>query len=398
MNTKDTFSIVSEEIGRLEDLDAYEESLSAAPSAPPDAEPRRLTAGRILRGTLGRLICVAGALLAAVCFLSSGKKMNLSAVSHSADDRDTLFGTASANLLASSLSEIHRMPTFFILKQNNDPTPVPAEKNFTKQLDPDRQNYDGSPIDCYEDDTISVKCWKEIHYDVIFNFAEVEIAHPSQFRRKLVDDVVSKNHLDYPLNIFRNMHGVVGMTADYCAYRPFGTIVQYGDVVRDVSSNMDLLIFDKNGNLSSVTENEFYDCDAWKNGDVVYTFAFGPMLIDNYQCSTSGRMDNYVVGEMSGIYPRAAICQFGYDRHYLLCTADYMTRELQGTNTRTFAKVLQQKGVRFAYNLDGGQTAALMYNNRLFNKVAYGGQRLVSDILFFATALPDDDNRGDRNS
>ena len=127
-------------------------------------------------GTLERLLCVTLALAAAVLLLSSGKKMSLTAVSDSTDDRDTLFGTASANLLAFSLSEIHQMPKFFILKQNNEPTPVPAEKNFTKQTDTARMNYDGSPIDCYEDDTIRVWCWKEMHHDVIFNFAEVEIA------------------------------------------------------------------------------------------------------------------------------------------------------------------------------------------------------------------------------
>ena len=55
-----------------------------------------------------------------------------------------------------------------------------------------------------------------------------------------------------------------------------------------------------------------------------------------------------------------------------------------------FAEVLQSKGVRFAYNLDGGQTATLMFNKRIFNQVAYGGTRPVSDILYFATAVPND--------
>ena len=111
------------------------------------------------------------------------------------------------------------------------------------------------------------------------------------------------------------------------------------------------------------------------------------MLVDNYAVSDSYklRLRAQHPGELRSIYPRAAICQFDYDKHYLLCTLDY-----EGMNGVDFATVLQSKGVRFAYNLDGGQTATLMFHKKIINKVAYGGTRQVSDILFFATAIPNE--------
>jgi exopolysaccharide biosynthesis protein len=42
-----------------------------------------------------------------------------------------------------------------------------------------------------------------------------------------------------------------------------------------------------------------------------------------------------------------------------------------------------------AYCLDGGQTATIVMNNELVNRPVYGQQRKISDIIYFATAVPE---------
>ena len=42
-----------------------------------------------------------------------------------------------------------------------------------------------------------------------------------------------------------------------------------------------------------------------------------------------------------------------------------------------------------AYCLDGGQTAAIVMNDQLINRPVYGEQRKISDIIYFATAVPE---------
>ena len=42
-----------------------------------------------------------------------------------------------------------------------------------------------------------------------------------------------------------------------------------------------------------------------------------------------------------------------------------------------------------AYNLDGGQSSVLYFHDAVYNHVADGGERTLSDIIYFATALPD---------
>jgi exopolysaccharide biosynthesis protein len=53
------------------------------------------------------------------------------------------------------------------------------------------------------------------------------------------------------------------------------------------------------------------------------------------------------------------------------------------------ARVLSGLGVDKAYTLDGGQTASMIVNGELINSVEFGYQRAVSDIIFFATAIPE---------
>ena len=53
-----------------------------------------------------------------------------------------------------------------------------------------------------------------------------------------------------------------------------------------------------------------------------------------------------------------------------------------------FAEVGMMLGCDKFYNLDGGQTAVICMNDKLINKVVYGSQRRISDIIYFATAIP----------
>ena len=343
-----------------------------------------------LRNALLRGACTVSALIFAAFLLSSGDKRHLTPITASAGDRDTVFGASASNLLGTALTDIYNLPKVYILEQNNDPTPRPAEEGFEKLEDPQRQNYDGSPIDHYQDSTIDVKCWKEKHDGTVFNFAEVTIAHPSQFRRKLVDDVISKNHLDYPSRIFRQMNGVVGMSADYCAYRSYGITVQYGHTVREIpNGSIDILLYDNDGNFTCMRDKDYAKSEFAGGRNVMYSFSFGPTLVDDYKLNESGRLDNYIIARVEKPEPRAAIGQFGYEKRYLLCTAEQSGKNGPGASVRRMAEIMQEKGVRVAYNMDGGQTAALMYHGDLFSKAAYGGQRPVSDILFFATAIPE---------
>ena len=93
------------------------------------------------------------------------------------------------------------------------------------------------------------------------------------------------------------------------------------------------------------------------------------------------------MGDIGEEYARAGLCQMG-NLHYLLATANTEDTYQQVPNLHTFAATLLTTGCDKAFALDGGQTAAIVMNDELINRPVYGYQRKISDIIYFATAIP----------
>ena len=242
----------------------------------------------------------------------------------------------------------------------------------------------------YKDSTIEVTCWKEVSKinRAEIAFADIKIKHPSQFRRQWANGDYNSSKYQYPTNIFALSNGVVGMSSDFYKFRKYGIIVQYGNVICDKRSTLsrqkylDVLVIDYNGDFKIWKDNELSEYIK-KNGadDIMLSFTFGPALVENGVPYDPAVEKNYPLGESYMHSGRAAIGQLG-KLHYLLCTYGN-----PGLHREDFPAIMAEKGCITAYNLDGGQSGTLVFQNKVFNKIAYmGEQRPMSDVLYFASA------------
>ena len=55
----------------------------------------------------------------------------------------------------------------------------------------------------------------------------------------------------------------------------------------------------------------------------------------------------------------------------------------------SIAQYMYDFGCQKAYALDGGQTAELVMNGYPVNPVDWSSERMVSDIIYFSTAMPE---------
>ena len=94
------------------------------------------------------------------------------------------------------------------------------------------------------------------------------------------------------------------------------------------------------------------------------------------------------MGEITEGYARAALCQMD-SLHYIVVTANTTGPHQSIPTVAQFANNIAATGCRMAYCLDGGQTASIVMNNDLVNRPVYGQQRKISDIIYFATAVPE---------
>ena len=260
----------------------------------------------------------------------------------------------------------------------------------TTLLSPDTELKEGTTVRYYLDDTILVLNWKQVIDGGVYTFSEAKVAHASQFRRFFSGGAYGSAALCTATEMATSVNAVAASSADYYAYRPYGICVNNGVIYRlDEDKILDTSFIDEEGDLLFVPRGELVTQEEVeqyvKEHHVRFSLAFGPILIqDGQECVPIA----YIVGEISKYLSRAALGQLG-TRHYVTVSVNMEPYAVNMPTLRQFATRLQELGIPKAYSLDGGQTATIVMDNTLINSVDYGDQRNISDIIYFATALPE---------
>lgn len=251
----------------------------------------------------------------------------------------------------------------------------------------DREQLPGSVVNYYLDDSIATVTWKEPYGTTVLTFAEVVIADGSQFRRFLADGRYGADTQYTTTEMAQTVNAVLASSGDFYKFH-YNGIVVYENTVRNVYTNKadtcyinadgDLLFGYQDVKMTKEEAQQFVD-----ENNIRFSLAFGPILVDNGErCEPK----NYDLGEVNSISPRAALCQMG-PRHYLIVTANHEEDYPSALNIHQFAERIAATGCQKAYTLDGGQTAAIALDGKLVNRVLYGQQRSISDIIYFATSV-----------
>lgn len=244
----------------------------------------------------------------------------------------------------------------------------------------------------YQDETILTITWKQAIDNTVYTFSEVKIADPSQFRRYLAGGTYGSGKLLYPTEMANTVNSVVASSGDYFEFRNAGVIVYNGDVCR-AAGGADTCYIDSNGDLSFTRLRDFMNQESAEkyvaDNQIQFSLAFGPILVENGELNQFG---SYGLGEVDRPFSRAALCQMD-TLHYLLVNACAEGDYHRNLTMYEFAQQIHKTGCRMAYALDGGQTAAHMLNGVLLNQVTRGFQRKISDIIYFATALPNSEDK-----
>lgn len=250
---------------------------------------------------------------------------------------------------------------------------------------------EGTQIRYYLDETILAVVWKEAMDGSVYTFAEVKIAHPSQFRRYLAGDAFASGTLLLTTEMAQTVNAVVAGNGDYYAYRTPGVTIWDGTVYRNNRGIPDNCYVTRDGNLLLERGGSFPTAEEAQRfvdeNNIQFSLSFGPILVKDGELMVP---DYYPVGEITGSYTRAAICQMD-KLHYLFVSVNAESGSYALPTIHTFARRILETGCIQGYTLDGGQTATVVMENELVNQVNYGSQRRISDIIYFATAKPKGD-------
>ena len=248
---------------------------------------------------------------------------------------------------------------------------------------------ENSTVYYYLDETIFAVTWKQVVDSGVYTFSEIKIGHPSQFRRFFSENRYGSGKLYTTTEMSETVNAVVGSSGDYYGYRSTGIVVNNGQILRDRGQLLDTCYIDDKGDILFTHAGEITDEETLKEyiatNHIRFSLSFGPVMIQNgINCVPR----SYNSGEINENYARAALCQLD-SLHYLLVAANMEESYYSVPTVREFAENLVAMGVPTAYALDGGQTATITMNHQMMNNVSYGSQRKISDIIYFATALPE---------
>ena len=241
----------------------------------------------------------------------------------------------------------------------------------------------------YLDDTIFAIVWKEGHDGAAYTMSEVKVADASQIRRHLADGEYGSSKQYYTTEMAATVNAVVASAGDFYCFRDWGTEVYQGKVRALGGSYAETCYIDANGDMRFTYPKPFASISEAQafvdENNIRFSLCFGPILVDNYEIVEH---QNYYLGEPNEEYARGALCQMD-KLHYLSVTANYDKGHNRNPTVATFQKHIAATGCKMAYCLDGGQTATIVMNDELINRPAKGEQRRISDIIYFATAIPE---------
>ncbi len=292
-------------------------------------------------------------------------------------------------LTTNIVNEVQGMPKLFLLPVTDTPGSEYSLDNAYTYKDEN-----GIKHSVYKDASITVDVWKEKGETdkgkYVANIAKVKIAHPTQLRTSVsTTGYANRSKVSKQAE---KKNAVIAVNGDFYTLRNAGVIIKQGTYYRKTKSGREALFIDSDGDFHFMTSAQAISSGFIESTTIYNSLCFGPVLVrDGELCRYKNATKDGLASHHYGRNPRTGIGQLG-ELEYLLIVVDGRSAESGGMTTSEFAKLFYEKGCINAYNLDGGQSSCMVYLGEVYNNVSNAGERLVSDIVYFASALPDDED------
>ena len=219
-------------------------------------------------------------------------------------------------------------------------------------------------------------------YDTAIYIADIILSSPDALQTAFASDTYGRNIKDETSAIANAHNAILAINGDFYGSRTEGYVIRNGVLYRDTAGkNREGLAVLEDGSFLFYDESEISAQELLSEG-AVQAFSFGPALLRDGEITVS---ETEEVGKAMASNPRTAIGVVD-DLHYVFVVSDGRTTASEGLSLYELAKVMQEAGVRDAYNLDGGGSSTMVFQGSVINHPTTSGrnsrEREVSDIIY----------------
>jgi len=235
----------------------------------------------------------------------------------------------------------------------------------------------------YQDENIKITIETLRKYDSTLYVADIQLADAEYLKTAFAGDTYGRNIKAATSEIAAANDAIFAINADNYGFRDSGYVLRNGVIYRNISvadDDAQALVIDNGGNFSIIDESET-SMESLPADSIWQILSFGPALIENGKIVVDGSSE---VDKSMSSNPRTAIGQVS-ELHYIVIVSDGRTDESAGLTLLEIAEEFAERGCTTAYNLDGGGSSTMVFNDQVINNPTDGrgyGEREVNDIVY----------------
>lgn len=227
----------------------------------------------------------------------------------------------------------------------------------------------------YQSANVNIQFKEYFEYDTRFYVADIYIKDIECLQTAFAEDQYGRGYSEWPQEMDQRLGGILTINGDYYGLREDGVVLRNGVFYRDDDfPMMDVCVLYWDGTMETYPSMPF-DSAAQLEKGAYQVWNFGPMLLDE----TGAHKENFN-SAVDKANPRTAI---GYYEpgHYCFVVVDGRSGDSDGITMQNLSLLMEKLGCARAYNLDGGQTSIMVWNDALANQPSGGGRRCSDAVM-----------------
>ena len=257
------------------------------------------------------------------------------------------------------------------------------EEHFTDEVVTTENSYTSPNVSI----TISTYTTDEANSSTYF-VADIYVAQIENFQTYFATGQYGYYASESPVSAAQNSGALISINGDYCNNQDSGFLVRNGELYMSEQTKNDICVLYYDGTMETFTPEEYlvediiakHPYQVWK---------FGPELLDeNGQPKQSFNTSEAITWEN----PRSGIGYYEPGHYCFVIVDGRQSGYSRGLEIDRFAQIFADLGCKAAYNLDGGASAVMTFNQSIYSRPSNGG-RDSGDILLIRE-LPEQTEEG----